>query len=196
MDLKKEYDINDEIDLTLKTLGVEKLFETLMNGSVHKDYIEETNIITSKILEYLDRYEIMRSIIIIDSSIKFFDFKPLVDDERVIIFDTNIQFNQSSNNLVVFGDSVTSYNLNLITDKIEFLWPTEIVRDSLISLLQVYIHMILNDEISNLNYPSDNLICLYIIVRNILGMEISDIRYGSIRFEDDKLKSFIDNNLV
>ncbi len=196
MDLMREFDINDEVTLNYKDIGLDKIFDSFFTGEISTDYIENTDVITKLIMDYLDKYEIPNAIIIVDSSIKFFDLSPLIKDERIIIFDTNVQFNVNTSNLIIFNENVDSYAINDLADKIEFMWPTEITQDKILSLLQVYLHMILNDEINILSHPSDNLICLYIIIRKMLSLNISINEDINIRYQSEILKSFIEENMV
>lgn len=196
IDLMKEFDINDEVTLNYKDIGFDKIFDTFYSGQISADYIDNTDIITKLIIDYLDKYEIPNAFIIVDSSIKFFDLEPLIKDERIIILDTNVQFNTNTSNLILFGDTVESYAINDLSEKIEFMWPSEISQEKIMSLLQVYLHMVLNDEINILTHPSDNLICLYIIVRKMLSLKVNIDSKINIRFHSDLLKSFIEENMI
>lgn len=196
LELLDVFDYSDDITLIDKEIGREKIFDTLFSGYLSSNYLDSTTELTELVIEYIDTFELTNAILIVDSSIKFFDLEPLIKDERIIIFDTNIQYNKNTSNIIVFGSEVENYNIGNIIEKIEFHWPDEIEIKSINSLLQVCWHIILNDEIENLDYPSDNLLCLYIIIRKLLNLPITINREISFYSKSQKITNYINENLL
>lgn len=197
-ELLKEYDYIDEISVTEKELGIEKMFDTLFNGHISTtvDPLSNTELLSGLVIKYLNKFEIKNAIIIADSSLNFFDLKPLIDDERIIIFDTNIQFNKNTNNIILFDNNVENYQINNIIEKIEFNWPTGINEASVRSLLQVYWHIILNETLTDIDMPSDNLLCLYLIIHKLFSLDIKLKKSEKWRITDEKISQYIRDNLV
>lgn len=195
-DLVNEFEFRSDIELWDKDIGLTKIFETMFQGKISSElsYLQNTGVITDLLLEYIDVAELKRAIIIVDSSLKFFDLSPLITDERIIIFDTCINFNENSNNYIIFDDEINNIFIQSLLEKIEFHWPVEVNVDELQSLLHVYLHMILNDEVIYLSRPSDNLMVLYIIVRKLLNLHITIP--DEIRESNKILKKYIDDYVV
>lgn len=197
-ELMEEFDLVNSVALEEKDISLEKMFDALYTGyvSTEIDYLKDTSIITELLLDLINRLEIKNVLLIVDSSIKFFDIKPLIDDERIIILDTNIQYNANSNNIILFNSEIDTISIHHLVEKVIFHWPVEIGKEGVLSLIQIYLHIILNDELYNLDNPSENLICLYIIIRKQLAMPLSIDSTINYRKSDEKVENFISDNLL
>lgn len=175
MEIENIFKIDGNIQLMYKDPKYEKLLDLMFQLYVEGDeeYLKNPQKLSSIIINYLNANLDMKCIIIIDSSIKVFDYSVLISDPRIFIIDTCVDINLNSNNLLFFTDNeVQNITLNDIKDKIELNWPEVITLEQIDSLIKIYFRIIINNELSLLSNPSDNLVCLYIIVRKMLGMNI------------------------
>ncbi len=190
------YKINDNIEFNYKYPSKEKVFELFLIPYFNdEEYLQNPEKITDLIINYLNQNEEMQAIIIIDSSIKAFDMKNLINDERIIIVDTSIDINnQTRNILFVDRNEIININMDNLINKIELNWPIEIKKTEIEVILRLYFRIVINDEINIFNKPSNTLICLYIVLRKILGLELNKIDYGHLEL-DNPISIYIDEML-
>lgn len=194
--IAEEYKVNDNIEFNYKYPSKEKVFELfLIPYFKDEEYLKKPEKITDLIINYLNQNEEMQAIIIIDSSIKAFDFTNLINDERIIIIDTSIDINnQTRNILFIDRNEITNINMDNLINKIELNWPIEIKKEEIEVILRLYFRIVINDEIDIFNKPSNTLLCLYIVLRKILGLEIRKVNYEHLKF-DNPISKYIDEML-
>ncbi len=194
--IAEEYKINDNIEFNYKYPSKEKVFELFLTPYFKdEEYLKKPEKITELIINYLNQNEEMQAIIIIDSSIKAFDFTNLINDERIIIIDTSIDINnQTRNILFIDRNEITNINMDNLINKIELNWPIEIKKEEIEVILRLYFRIVINDEIDIFNKPSDTLLCLYIILRKILGLEVRKVNYEHLEL-DNPISKYIEEML-
>lgn len=190
------YRITKNVEFDYKYPSKDKVFELFLTPYfTNEEYLQNPEKITELIINYLDQNEEMQAIVIIDSSIKAFDFTKLIKDERIIIIDTSMDINNQTRNILFINkNEVVNINMDNLISKIELNWPIGIKRSEIEVILRLYFRIIINDEVHIFNKPSSTLICLYIVLRKILGLNLKKINYQHIDL-NNPISIYIDETL-
>ncbi len=194
------FTVDESIEFELRDPNISKILDLffMVYFNENKNYLKEPNKIVNVIKRYLDLTE-KRAIIFIDSSIKAFEYEKLVKDERIIVLDTSIDLNKLSNNLIfIRKDKVDNININILIENIIYYFPIEINSKEVLLILKTYLRVILNDDIKIYDKPSDKLLVTYIVVRNLLELDLDKkyIKEKSNGIEDKIIQSYINNVII
>ncbi len=194
------FTVDESIEFELKDPNISKILDLffMVYFNENKNYLKEPNKIVNVIKRYLDLTE-KRAIIFIDSSIKDFEYEKLVKDERIIVLDTSIDLNKLSNNLIfIRKNKVDNININILIENIIYYFPVEINSKEVLLILKTYLRVILNDDIKIYDKPSDKLLVTYIVVRNLLELDLDKkyIKEKSNGIEDKIIQSYINNVII
>ncbi len=194
------FTVDESIEFELRDPNISKILDLffMVYFNENKNYLKEPNKIVNVIKRYLDLTE-KRAIIFIDSSIKAFEYEKLVKDERIIVLDTSIDLNKLSNNLIfIRKDKVDNININILIENIIYYFPVEINSKEVLLILKTYLRVILNDDIKIYDKPSDKLLVTYIVVRNLLELDLDKkyIKEKSNGIEDKIIQSYINNVII
>lgn len=187
--------VDDKIKFQYKDIEINKIIDYLFHMYIDdkNEYLKNPNLLVDIIIEYLDNNLGLKMITIIDSSIKAFDFEKLVNDERIIVIDTALNINKKSSNLLlVKKDIVESINIQDLIYEIENRWPEKTTYEEIFNLLNLYFRIILNDEVHQLDKPSNNLLTMYYIIRKLFNL---DITY-EITKETEMLSPFLKEKML
>lgn len=190
--------VTENIEFGYKEPTIEKVLDFFfsLHAKEDNDLLNEPGKLPQIIRSYLDLFEDINAVIIIDSSINIMDYNEFLKDERVTLIDSCLDINENSENILyITNENVENVSLENLINRIELNWPIPITKDSINALLTTYLKIILNDQLYLYNKPSANLLCLYIIVRKTLNLEQS-LSIEKYSLEDSPLKSFILENLV
>ncbi len=194
------FTVDESIEFELRDPNISKILDLffMVYFNENKNYLKEPNKIVNVIKRYLDLTE-KRAIIFIDSSIKAFEYEKLVKDERIIVLDTSIDLNKLSNNLIfIRKNKVDNININILIENIIYYFPIEINSKEVLLILKTYLRVILNDDIKIYDKPSDKLLVTYIVVRNLLELDLDKkyIKEKSNGIEDKIIQSYINNVII
>ncbi len=191
------FENNNDISFNYKYPSKEKVFDLFLQPYFQENgYLENSEKLVELIISYLDQNESMQAIIIIDSSIKAFDFTGLIKDERIIIIDTSIDINNHTRNILFVNEGeIVNINMDNLINKIELNWPIEITKTEVELILKLYFRIVINDEVNMFNKPSNTLLCIYIVLRKILGLELSKFNINYIA-TNEPISIFIEKNML
>ncbi len=194
------FTVDESIEFELRDPNISKILDLffMVYFNENKNYLKEPTKIVNVIKRYLDLTE-KRAIIFIDSSIKAFEYEKLVKDERIIVLDTSIDLNKLSNNLIfIRKNKVDNININILIENIIYYFPIEINSKEVLLILKTYLRVILNDDIKIYDKPSDKLLVTYIVVRNLLELDLDKkyIKEKSNGIEDKIIQSYINNVII
>lgn len=195
IEITNNFKIDKNIKFQYKDPQMEKIIDYFftMYVSGENEYLKNPNLLVEVIIEYLNSKPGLKIILIIDSSIKAFDFEELIKDERITIIDTSLDLNKKSSNLLLVNkDFVESVDIETLINKIEYNWPGKISYEEVHNLLSVYFRIILNDEVGLLNKPSNNLLTLYYVLRKSLNLSINH----KIEKNNEKLTEFLREKML
>ncbi len=194
------FTVDESIEFELRDPNISKILDLffMVYFNENKNYLKEPTKIVNVIKRYLDLTE-KRAIVFIDSSIKAFEYEKLVKDERIIVLDTSIDLNKLSNNLIfIRKNKVDNININILIENIIYYFPIEINSKEVLLILKTYLRVILNDDIKIYDKPSDKLLVTYIVVRNLLELDLDKkyIKEKSNGIEDKIIQSYINNVII
>ncbi len=191
------FECNQNMNFNYKYPSKEKVFDLFLQPYFKENgYLENSEKLVELIINYLNQNESMQAIIIIDSSIKAFDFTDLVNDERIIIIDTSIDINNKTRNILFVNEGeIENINMDNLINKTELNWPLSITKTEIELILKLYFRIIINDEINMFNKPSNTLLCLYIVLRRILGLELKKFNFNYVQ-TNEPISIFIEKNML
>lgn len=171
-EIHKSLNIDEEVGFVDKEPNIEKVIDLMFSLKYKKDQISNIKNLVNIINEYLKLNEQLHAIIIIDSSIKLFDYEKLLNKSNITIIDTCFDLNVHSESLIMFNNEITNISLENLITRIIFNWPEQINEKQVRILLLTYLRFILNEEIYLFDKPTDNLILIYVITRKLLDLNV------------------------
>ncbi|MGL4589772.1 MAG: hypothetical protein ACRCUP_06020 [Mycoplasmatales bacterium] len=193
--LREYFSIDEKIKFVDKDPSAEKILDLFFQMYSISEETHSPEYISKILIEYLELNAEMRAIVIIDSSIKGIDYKCLLEDERIMIIDTSLEYNQDAENLIVVSNqNVSTYSVTNLIERIAFNWPIEISLKEVEALMKVYFHIVINDRILEFDKPTDNLLVLYVVTRSLLGFSIEKSIFNMSKSK--KINDFIKDNMI
>lgn len=182
------------VELVSKEPNIEKVFDLFFEASDKNisSLLLDFNQYIKHILRYKEINDSVQIIILIDSSHKTLNISELLEVEGLYIMDKNINVNTKSKNYILFSDEVTTFEFNNLVDRLNMNWPAEVDNKEITTLLQSYFAIIINNNITELQYISDESSVLYVLLRKIFNLELSNINVSLEQCKNEIYMKFME----